>query len=363
MKWIQFGDLHLDAPFRTLKPSAAASHRRAARSLLKEIVRHAESVRADAILCTGDLFDSQTPYRDTVEAVAHTFAETALPVFVAPGNHDFYAAASPYCAAEWSENVHIFTSEVPETVSFGALTVTGVAFCSDQPALRPLNAWHGEGVFLGHGDPFVNDSPYAAYPQAEIVSSGLSYLALGHIHQPEVQRCGRVLVVQNGSVEGRGFDEIGPRGFFEVTWEQGEPAWKMIPSSGCRAMQLTLEGGPHETETVLAAVQAQCEVPPDRILLRLTASAKDPVALAEALNAAFLSVRLNLSEPEPERPTIRSPLMQLYEERAEAAAAVAKTDADRRLISIARSFGLAAMENREQPSGCLKTETEKNAEI
>lgn len=359
MKWIQFGDLHLDAPFRTLKPSAAAVRRRAARALLREIVQHAETVGADAILCTGDLFDSQTPYRDTVEAAAQAFAATALPVFIAPGNHDFYAAASPYHAAEWSENVHIFTSETPETVTIGAVTVTGVAFCSDQPALRPLNGWHGDGVFLGHGDPFVNDSLYAAYPQAEIAASGLTYLALGHMHQPDVQRCGQTLVVQNGSVEGRGFDEIGSRGFFEVTWERGEPVWRMIPSSGCRAMQLTLEGGPHGTDAILAALRERCEVPPERTLLRLTVAAKEPAGLAEALDEAFLSVRLTLPTQEPERPTVRSPLMQLYEERADAATAAATTDADRRRVELARRFGLAAMENREQP----KTETERNAGI
>lgn len=359
MKWIQFGDLHLDAPFRTLKPSAAAAHRRAARALLREIVHHAEAVGADAILCTGDLFDSQTPYRDTVEAVAQAFAETALPVFITPGNHDFYAAASPYCASEWSENVHIFTAETPETVTIGKVTVTGVAFCSDQPSLRPLNGWHGDGVFLGHGDALVNDSVYAAYPQADIAASGLAYLALGHIHQPEVQRCGQTLVVQNGSVEGRGFDEIGPRGFFEVTWERGEPTWRMIPSSGCRAMQLTLEGGPHETAAILAVLRERCEVPPERTLLRLTVAAKDPTGLAEALDEAFLCVRLTLPPQEAERPTVRSPLMQLYEERAKAAMAAAATDADRRRMELACRFGMAAMENREQPS----LETERNAEI
>lgn len=359
-KWIQFGDLHLDAPMRSLRPETAAARRKAARGLLNEIIRYAEQTGACAILCTGDLFDSQTPYRDTVEAAAQAFAGTALPVFLTPGNHDFYTGASPYCQAEWSGNVHIFKSETPETATLGGVSVTGTAFCSDQPGLHPLRLLTtgscAGGVFAGHGEPFVQDSAYAAYPQGEIAASGLAYLALGHIHQPDARMAGRTLVVQNGSVEGRGLDETGERGFYEVTLGGDVPVWKLIPSSGSRVVRMAVPDVPGDTPSLAAAVLAQCETAPERTILRLTAGAADPEALLSVLGRRFLDVRLTAPERPAAVPAVQSPLMRLFCARAKAAMDAAKTAEARQIAETALRFGLAAMENREEPHGACGTE-------
>lgn len=358
MKIIQFGDLHLDAPMERLRPEKAAARRMAARELLREIVGYAENAGAKLLLCTGDLFDSQTPYRDTVEFVTGVFAGTALPVFISPGNHDFYARSSPYAAAEWSENVHIFRSETPETVFCEAAgcTVTGFAYLSDRPALRPLHGWRAaaDGVpaaFAGHGETGVSASEYAAFPQEDIAASGLCYLALGHIHKPGAVMAGQTLVVENGSVEGRGYDECGERGFYEVTLGGGSaPESRLIPSSGSRAVRLTVTDVPGDAGALCEAVFARCPFPPERTMLRLEAPAGEAAALTERLAGLFLDVKLaarrseSASEPGPQ-----TPLVQMFAKRAAAARAAAKTEREALAADYALRFGLAALENREQP--------------
>ena len=341
-----------------LRPEKAAARRMAARELLREIVGYAENARAKLLLCTGDLFDSQTPYRDTVEFATGVFAGTALPVFISPGNHDFYARSSPYAAAEWSENVHIFRSETPETVFCKAAgcTVTGLAYLSDRPALRPLHGWRAASdgvpaVFAGHGEPGAAASEYAAFPQEDTAASGLAYLALGHIHKPDAFMVGRTLVVQNGSVEGRGYDECGERGFYEVTLGGDAPAeGRLIASTGSRAVRLTVTDVPGDAGALCSAALARCPYPPERTMLRLEAPAGEAAALAERLGGLFLDVKLaaRRSESTPDSGS-QTPLVRMFAKRAAAARAAAKTEREALAADYALRFGLAALENREQP--------------
>ena len=88
---------------------------------------------------------------------------------------------------------------------------------------------------------------------------------------------------------------------------------------------------------------------------RLTAEAADPEALLAALSRRFLDVRLTAPVKPATLPAERSPLMQLFCARAEAAIAAAKTAEDRQIAETALRFGLAAMENREDPHGACGT--------
>ena len=365
MKIIQFGDLHLDAPMERFQPETAARRRTEARLLLDEIAAYAVREGADLLLCTGDLFDSQTPYRDTVEYVTRTFAGIDIPVFIAPGNHDFYTCSSPYCTAEWSANVHIFCSETPETVFCAAAgcRVTGFAFRSDRPALRPMEALRNTAtdapaVFAGHGEAGVASSEYAAFPLEDVAAAGFDFVALGHIHKPDVRTVGRTLVVQNGSVEGRGYDETGERGFWEVTLSGGTaPVCRLVPSSGSRAMRLSLTDVAGDTGALCAAALERCPYPPERTMLRVEAAADDPAALSGRLEELILDVKLvarpsrRAEEAEPNR---HSPLVRMFAERAAAARAAAGTEREAFVADSALRFGLAALENREQPRGSAK---------
>ena len=85
-------------------------------------------------------------------------------------------------------------------------------------------------------------------------------------------------------------------------------------------------------------------------MLRLEAPAGEAAALAERLGGLFLDVKLaarrseSASEPGPQ-----TPLVQMFAKRAAAARAAAKTEREALAADYALRFGLAALENREQP--------------
>ena len=70
----------------------------------------ARETRAEALFCGGDLYENDRVAPDTAEFLRTAFAELApTPVFLAPGNHDWYGPHSLYALVEWSQNVHVFT--------------------------------------------------------------------------------------------------------------------------------------------------------------------------------------------------------------------------------------------------------------
>lgn len=88
------------------------------------------------MLLAGDLFDSDNLYGQTAQELADALGRFRGRVFIAPGNHDFYAAHGPWGAAVWPENVHIFTSGRPVCVDEPELgcAVWGAAFTAAEEA-------------------------------------------------------------------------------------------------------------------------------------------------------------------------------------------------------------------------------------
>ena len=105
IKLIHGADLHLDSPFSGLTPEQAAARRQEQRELLDRLARLAREREADLLLLSGDLLDSRRTYRETAQALARSLGSLPCPVFLAPGNHDFYGPQSLYAALDWPENV------------------------------------------------------------------------------------------------------------------------------------------------------------------------------------------------------------------------------------------------------------------
>ena len=109
MRILHAADFHLDSPFRGLSAEKARERRRESRDLLDRLANLANARAVDAVLLSGDLFDSGRVYRETLERMAQSLGGIRCPVLIAPGNHDPYHSRSPYCQVDWPENVHLFT--------------------------------------------------------------------------------------------------------------------------------------------------------------------------------------------------------------------------------------------------------------
>jgi len=335
MKLVQFGDVHLDAPLEKFTAQTARLLRARARELVSRAVDLAANQGADAILCTGDLFDSPRPYLDSVRYVRDQFAKTDIPVFISPGNHDPFTPSSPWAAVNWPGNVHIFSSPHGERLVLPGFSVTGWANTAQRQSHAPLEgAWEKSDILLFHGE-IAEDSPYFHASQAQITASGAGLLAMGHIHGHFTKTLGRTLVSMNGGLQATKFGETGQKGAVIISLDPGEVKADLVPLGGTRCFELAFSDGE------IPDLSALCPFPPGDTLLDLTLTGA-PLTSREELLAkteGFLQVRItDLRRAPRELPTGKS-LGALFLRRA----------AETELSLLATEFGLAALENREQP--------------
>lgn len=217
---IHAADLHLDSPFESLDAEKASVRRSEQRALLERIAAEVNQRNADLLFLAGDLLDSGSAYAETGEALLAALGKVRVPVFIAPGNHDWYSRRSPYALLPFPDNVHIFRTPHLESVFLPELSarVWGAGYTSPscEALLRGFHAPAEEGVtqlLVLHAEPGRTGSPYCPVTEEEISQSGIRYAALGHIHLGSgLRRAGSCFYAWPGCPEGRGFDECGEKG-------------------------------------------------------------------------------------------------------------------------------------------------------
>ena len=225
MKLLHSADWHLDSPLVGFTASQQQQLRKALLEIPGKLASICHDENCDLVLLSGDLFDG--PYtRDSYQAVYQALSEMGVPVFIAPGNHDFISAESPWTRELWPENVYVFKDPHmgPVTLSQPRCCIFGAGFTAmDAPALlEGFRAQDPEMPLIGilHGDPTQVRSPYNPITKKQVQDSGLAYLALGHIHKQGSFRAGDTLCAWPGCPMGRGYDEQGEKGVLIVTLEE-----------------------------------------------------------------------------------------------------------------------------------------------
>ena len=98
-------DLHLDSPFEGLPEEKAALRRNEQRQLLRALAQLRAESGAQLVLLAGDLFDSAASWAGTEDTLRLALAEMEVPVFISPGNHDFYSRSGRWQRLALPENV------------------------------------------------------------------------------------------------------------------------------------------------------------------------------------------------------------------------------------------------------------------
>ena len=228
MKIIHTADLHLDSKLkRHLDDRRAKERRDELLVTFQRLVEYADREGVEAILIAGDLFDVTRISATARNAVYHAVKNhPGLQFFYLRGNHD---------ADGFLQDVKDHFEELPENLKLFSDTWTSYELCGkdgasvvitgaemnaenkgklaaslllDQ-AKRNIVTLHGQEVeTAGKKDAEV-------IPLREYKNKGIDYLALGHIHAPKLEKLdARGVYAYAGCLEGRGFDECGPRGFY-----------------------------------------------------------------------------------------------------------------------------------------------------
>ena len=237
VKIVHAADFHLDSAFGALTGEQAKLRRREGRELLERLSNYVNQNGVDIVLLAGDLFDGEATYRETVEVLRDALGSMAAQVFIAPGNHDYYSAKSPYATLVWPENVHIFKSRDVERVELPehSCAVYGAAFTDAAQERSLLDGFSAPDdglthLMVLHGDLNAAEARYSPLTKEQIAASNLDYLALGHTHLHDgLHQFGKTVCAYAGCPEGRGFDELGEKGLLSGTVDRNKVDIKFVP--------------------------------------------------------------------------------------------------------------------------------------
>lgn len=360
IKLLHAADLHLDSPFEGLPDGKAAQRRQEQRELLTKIAQTAENEQVQLVLLSGDLFDSDSAYTETAEELVKALGSMSVPVFIAPGNHDYFTQRSPYAKLQFPQNVHVFRNNSIECEELPELNarVWGAAF-TDKYCGALLDGFRADkkpdviDLMCIHGE-VGRSSQYNPISEVDIAASGMDYIALGHIHAGSgLKKSGHSYYAWPGCPEGRGFDECGEKQIYIVELDDGECRIKPICVAGRRYEILPVElDGRQPLEAIKDKLNDNTQNDIYRIILRgETEDAPDISTLRQAFENRFYSLQLRdetLLRRDIWEKAGEDSLRGQFLQRLRTAYENAKYDSEREKIAQAARWGLAALDKREE---------------
>ncbi len=350
-------DLHLDSPFDALSEEKAAQRRREQRELLRSLASIRAENGCDLVLLSGDLFDSDAAWAETEELLSLTLSELAVPVFIAPGNHDYFRSRGRWTRLRLPENARVFSSPdfSCEVLNDMGVRVWGAAFtdtyCAGKLAeLRIPRADDFIDLVCVHGEVGVPGSRYNPISERELAGTKADYVALGHNHSfSGLRKAGGTYYAWPGCPEGRGFDECGEKGVLLVDIDApGKVRARFLPTAARRYERLSVGAGELDGFRLPAGSERNIY---ELTVTGETDSAPDLAALRRALEGQCFALRLRdatrIRRDVWERAgedSLRGVFLRMLREKYDSA----RTDAEREEITRAARWGLAAIDGREE---------------
>lgn len=227
LKIIHCADVHLGSKMEAKLPKIKAEERRAeVRATFHRMVEYAKQNGVRAILIAGDAFDSDRPLkRDKELFYAVVKKHPEIDFLYLRGNHD---GAESY--VEDLENLKTFSTEWT-AYEYGDVTVCGLELCrSNATSLYSTLKLdkNRKNIVTLHGQIAATTGADKIH-LGKLAGKNIDYLALGHIHSYEQKTLDdRGRYAYSGCLEGRGFDEIGEKGFVLLEIEESITA-RFVP--------------------------------------------------------------------------------------------------------------------------------------
>ena len=220
MKMIHCGDIHLESPLSTNFDHATALKRR--NELLVSFVRmvkYAADNSISAVLIAGDIFDTPEVSRETLAIVMACIIKNPAITFVyLPGNHEKDVLLKAF--SERPANLKVFSADQKMFIVENVV-VAHAERPEELPQLYPGDM----NIVMYHGE--MNEGRIKAW-----AGKNINYMALGHYHSySEGIIDARGTYCYSGCLEGRGFDECGPKGFVLLDFENNNLNRYFIPSA------------------------------------------------------------------------------------------------------------------------------------
>ena len=229
MKFIHTSDIHLDSPLGThLDATRARERRRELLASFARLVDDAVAEKVTGVIIAGDLFDSEKISRKAQD-VALDVIENAPQVtfFYLPGNHEGEVLLSQGRALP--KNLYVFGKDWTY-FKCGEVTVTGRSEISERMFDSLILPENGKNIVVLHGE--LRDKTYSpeSIGRRDMRGKNIDYAALGHYHTHSYEQIDkRCVAVYSGTPEGRGFDEVGEKGYVMLDTSGVGISYRFIP--------------------------------------------------------------------------------------------------------------------------------------
>lgn len=238
IKFLHTGDLHLGLGFRNMNFNAEESRERRLElwETLERMLAYAQEKGMDFFLLAGDLYEDRYFTLGDIKRLRDLLGQAEdLKILIVAGNHDYRHKNSLYNKLDWPANVHIFSSDGLEGKAYKELDTIVYGYSWDRVNMGEARIFDGlsleddyeNKILIIHGDVYT-DSNYLPLKKEALEELGLDYVALGHIHKPEIFSS---KLAYPGCPEPLHFGERGPRGFIEGRIGKGGTELKFVDFS------------------------------------------------------------------------------------------------------------------------------------
>lgn len=263
MRIIHTSDIHLDSPLTSrLSAEKIKERRRELLSGFGRLVEEARVIGAEAIIIAGDLFDGGRISKRALDTAISIIREAEdVTFFYLEGNHEGDAIVRS--GIELPDNLKIFGSEWTY-FDIGEVTIAGRSEISEGMFDSLSLSRERTNIVVLHGE--LRDR--CASPETvgikDASGRNIDYLALGHYHSYYAAAIDdRGAAVYSGTPEGRGFDEIGDKGYVVLQASGGRVlhSFKSFARRKLHIIPLELDGAVRTAEIGERAARALKDIP------------------------------------------------------------------------------------------------------
>lgn len=248
LKFYHVGDVHLGASPDEGFPWSKERKEEIWESF-RSLLKRADQEEVDLLLLAGDLFHRQ-PLKRELKELNYLFSNlTKTQIVFIAGNHDYLKPNSYYREFAWSENVRFLGGPSCQKCVFRKLhaAVYGFSYHSREiteplyDCLQPDQDGNFS-ILLAHG----GDEKHIPIDRRKLGASGFDYIALGHIHKPQILLADQMAYA--GALEPLDRNDTGAHGFLSGTYDQGKIKLTFVPWAAREYIPLELTVDPGKTD-------------------------------------------------------------------------------------------------------------------
>lgn len=228
----------------------------------QNVIETAAREKIDLLLIAGDLFHGQPLLRQLREVAALFAGIPETQVVIIAGNHDHLKKGSNYLKVSWPDNVTGLWENQCQGCYLEKINtcVYGFSYSNreiGEPIYNQVFPGGRENLFeeypgarhilLAHG----GDEKHVPIRYRELANEEFDYIALGHIHQPEILVPGKMAYA--GSLEPLDKNHIGPRGYIRGRITENGTEIMFVPAAKREYNWLKAAVTPESTNISVAA--------------------------------------------------------------------------------------------------------------